>query len=307
MSHASDEAFDNYGEVVVSVYTCDLGFHSFTESPCCDVVFACSLNKEASIPHFVLRHFRKHFFGASACAACQRPMVKASTCPISFAQLTESTSKSFIVCDCDHPVWRTTKDLYGRALDEMLRGEHIWRRAQRLRDAAGRHTEEEFRAIVELQRGKCLYCNVVFSKGMRPSRDHVVPLSNDGTNSADNIVAACRSCNSRRGDIPFGTYCRLLSLSQYGKTFRHLQRRIVADSRNRNLEQVQSFCTGITLDEPNHPRYLDILRTQKRRRPVALLLSSPDKIVQRRARRLLLGNNSLIEGLVQAVTKQMQN
>jgi 5-methylcytosine-specific restriction endonuclease McrA len=33
-----------------------------------------------------------------------------------------------------------------------------------------------------------------------PTVDHVVPVSRGGTASMENLVVACRSCNSRKGD-----------------------------------------------------------------------------------------------------------
>lgn len=43
--------------------------------------------------------------------------------------------------------------------------------------------------------GRCHYCNV----GGAMTIDHVVPRSMGGGNSADNIVLACKSCNSSKG------------------------------------------------------------------------------------------------------------
>ncbi|MBF0336413.1 MAG: HNH endonuclease [Nitrospirae bacterium] len=47
------------------------------------------------------------------------------------------------------------------------------------------------------QRGICHYCNGTF----RPSditMDHIIPLSQGGTSIKSNIVAACKSCNTKK-------------------------------------------------------------------------------------------------------------
>lgn len=42
---------------------------------------------------------------------------------------------------------------------------------------------------------RCVYC------GRRAdTRDHVVPRSRGGANTADNLVAACKRCNNAKGD-----------------------------------------------------------------------------------------------------------
>lgn len=41
----------------------------------------------------------------------------------------------------------------------------------------------------------CPYCN----KNKTDTIDHVVPLSKGGTNNKDNLIAVCRSCNSKKG------------------------------------------------------------------------------------------------------------
>ena len=42
--------------------------------------------------------------------------------------------------------------------------------------------------------GKCIYCG-----GLATSVDHLIPRMARGPDSADNLVAACRSCNSSKG------------------------------------------------------------------------------------------------------------
>jgi 5-methylcytosine-specific restriction endonuclease McrA len=210
-----------------------------------------------------------------------------------------SSRKVFFVCDCDHPVWSMAREVFCSALSRMQRYQHRWRRIQLLKDADGRHTQEEMERIVIAQRERCIYCNVRFSERVRPSKDHIVPQTFGGTNYASNLVAACRSCNSRRGNTPFFTYCRLLSLSQYRRTVALLRRRLKAvDFAEISDDEIAALHVGLTYDDPKDGRYVYILETQRRRKPVALLSSNPNKDIRKGARQLFYGKKSIIRGVV---------
>lgn len=45
----------------------------------------------------------------------------------------------------------------------------------------------------------CHWCGGGFSKDNPATADHVLPVARGGTHERQNLVAACRSCNSRRG------------------------------------------------------------------------------------------------------------
>jgi 5-methylcytosine-specific restriction endonuclease McrA len=45
----------------------------------------------------------------------------------------------------------------------------------------------------------CVYCGCALTLEVA-TLDHVVPLSKGGTNSADNLVLACQSCNRKKAD-----------------------------------------------------------------------------------------------------------
>ena len=52
-------------------------------------------------------------------------------------------------------------------------------------------------AILERDRLRCRYCGRV---GVNLAIDHVLPISRGGGAEASNLVAACKSCNSRKKD-----------------------------------------------------------------------------------------------------------
>ncbi len=68
------------------------------------------------------------------------------------------------------------------------------RRRARRAGNGGSHTVAEWREKVAEFGSRCAYC-----REEKPlTRDHVVPISRGGTDDIENIVPACRSCNSRK-------------------------------------------------------------------------------------------------------------
>jgi 5-methylcytosine-specific restriction endonuclease McrA len=58
-------------------------------------------------------------------------------------------------------------------------------------------TWDQWIRLIIIWRGRCVYC------GCMPdvlTQDHVIPLSRGGTHTMDNIVPACKPCNSSKGN-----------------------------------------------------------------------------------------------------------
>lgn len=84
--------------------------------------------------------------------------------------------------------------------------------AMRLLWVANSHKRRAYKAAVGntftrtdwkilVARSKCCHwCKASFSKGRRPTHDHVIPLSRGGGNTLENSVCACSSCNTRKGN-----------------------------------------------------------------------------------------------------------
>lgn len=64
---------------------------------------------------------------------------------------------------------------------------------------AGRVLAEDWRKILEFFDYRCAYC---LSRGGRLAMDHVIALSRGGEHSPENIVPACKYCNSKKGAKP---------------------------------------------------------------------------------------------------------
>lgn len=73
------------------------------------------------------------------------------------------------------------------------------RRAVKRAAKSCRVTTLEWLAILEAHNNRCAYC---LRQTVRLAQDHVVPLSRGGWHGADNIVPACKSCNSRKSNKP---------------------------------------------------------------------------------------------------------
>jgi len=95
-----------------------------------------------------------------------------------------------------------------RAHPERWVGDQAKRRA-RLRDGASCGvTVKEWGSILEAFDHRCAYC---LASGVKLTRDHVEPLARGGRDEPSNVVPACGSCNSRKGNR---TLLRFLVLSQ---------------------------------------------------------------------------------------------
>lgn len=56
-------------------------------------------------------------------------------------------------------------------------------------------TAAEWADIVLFYDSSCAYC---FKKNIKLTQDHVIPVSKGGHHTKENVVPACRSCNSRK-------------------------------------------------------------------------------------------------------------
>jgi hypothetical protein len=224
------------------------------------LVFTLSLSKGDAFPDFMMSILRKHFYEKAHCSGCSSPMDAVRTLIICEFDGTCRKENIFLTCGCGYPVWRMGMHQYFAARKAMNRS--------RLIAAEGKHSASEIREILALQQGRCIYCNAGFTDDLRPSKDHLLPLIRRGSNWAMNIVLACRSCNSRRGDIPFRTFCKLLGPAQNGRILMYLSRRLRAlDFGGMSREGFDCLSKGLADHDPKHPRYLNIqeMRVEARR------------------------------------------
>lgn len=221
-----------------------------------------SLDSGSEIPNHLKGVLKRHLLEKATCVKCSGLN---SELHLRQVQWHFSTSKMkqrhYFVCQCGYPVWRLDQnDAF--AIDRALQlAGAAMRRKERLTRAGGKHGRGEIQQILALQENRCIYCNALFVGSVRPTRDHLLPVSYGGSDWALNIVMACRRCNSRRGEIPFRTYCKLLSPTQNRRILRCLARRIESMELDQLPEGVfTSFVVALKLHDSKHGRYKDILR-----------------------------------------------
>ena len=60
-------------------------------------------------------------------------------------------------------------------------------------------TKEQWEFIKEIFRNRCAYCG---KRQKRLTKDHIIPVSKGGAHTIENIVPACKSCNSKKNAGP---------------------------------------------------------------------------------------------------------
>jgi 5-methylcytosine-specific restriction endonuclease McrA len=222
-------------------------------------VFVCWLPQYEEFPKSLYSTFKKFFFGNATCVKCSLPMTALQTRVLREFRFSKGHQGAYIACGCGYPVWRSSAEALGLAKSAMASAIRSSRRKTRLKSAGGKHAPEEIQEILKIQKGRCIYCNGKFTKEDPATKDHLLSVRDGGAKWSLNLIMACRSCNSRRCDIPFRTYCKLLSPTQNRRILLHLGRRLLAvDFYRLTDEELASFNEGLSLHDPQHRRYLDI-------------------------------------------------
>ncbi len=88
--------------------------------------------------------------------------------------------------------------------------------------------------------GSCLYClkDLHHSDPRDVTVDHIIPRSSGGTDDPRNLCSCCRSCNSRKQDLPLDRFAG-------PETRRHIARN-VKRSMAKYLKLADAFLAGTT-------------------------------------------------------------
>lgn len=71
------------------------------------------------------------------------------------------------------------------------------RRKARLVGNGGNHTVAEWNGLKEKHGNECVACGEI----KLLTKDHIIPISQGGTNDISNIQPLCQSCNSKKGHL----------------------------------------------------------------------------------------------------------
>ncbi|MBA7573652.1 HNH endonuclease [Candidatus Atribacteria bacterium 1244-E10-H5-B2] len=74
-----------------------------------------------------------------------------------------------------------------------------YRRRTILKNTINTLTAQEWLDILVKHDCRCIYCGKKLIDSFDTTRDHVIPISKGGNNVKENIVPACKSCNSKKG------------------------------------------------------------------------------------------------------------
>lgn len=92
---------------------------------------------------------------------------------------------------------------------EIRKASEHKRRAQRLNQTSltDHITPEQWKEIKNRHNNQCVFCRL---HSFYLTQDHKIPLSRGGSNSASNIVPACKSCNSRKSTKTYSEYLQAI-------------------------------------------------------------------------------------------------
>jgi 5-methylcytosine-specific restriction endonuclease McrA len=95
-----------------------------------------------------------------------------------------------------------------------------WANSARIKRAAasGKCTADEWQEILEYFNYHCAYCLQHESMVGRLSMDHMTPITRGGDNSPDNIVPACKPCNSSKYNLTVLEYLGSMNIPRKDRT-----------------------------------------------------------------------------------------
>jgi 5-methylcytosine-specific restriction endonuclease McrA len=104
-------------------------------------------------------------------------------------------------------------------VDRSRRARAARRRARRMGRVEHDLTDEQWAALIAAW-GGCAYCGAI---GAALQRDCVLALSRGGRYTLDNIVPACRSCNTSKCNAEVTTWMRRKRLDEGAFLLRHVE------------------------------------------------------------------------------------
>jgi 5-methylcytosine-specific restriction endonuclease McrA len=132
--------------------------------------------------------------------------------------------------------------------------------------AEGHHSNSEFWKVIGQQHGCCFWCGeyLFAKKEFIGTRDHLIPLVRGGSDWIENIVAACRSCNSSKGTMTAEEYRAVLE----------------ERARERNPKPPQGSATTKNVFDLENPSHVEIIAAMPAQLRLAFAKLSASKAME---------------------------
>ena len=89
--------------------------------------------------------------------------------------------------------------------------------------SGGKWCRPDKRLSIYLRDGlACCWCGFALEEGEALTLDHVIPHSHGGSNEAENLITACRRCNSSRGNRSITEFARAVAKYRGNTTTRKI-------------------------------------------------------------------------------------
>lgn len=134
---------------------------------------------------------------------------------------TTRTRGLYRVCQCgesfvstrDYVRWCSTKCRKQFYSDRRAIANGDWRAIRKARhDMLGSHTRWEWSQKVKAMNSTCYWCGKLLTK-FEVTKDHLTPVSRGGSDRIDNLVPACKKCNSKKSSKTESEYRAFLLAS----------------------------------------------------------------------------------------------
>lgn len=131
---------------------------------------------------------------------------------------------------------------------------------------------------LEEQGGKCFYCGMGLNEHTS-TYDHIIPLSENGSEHYENFVVACKTCNSVRQSIPFEIFCNVVTSPQERREFSKIKKQYKYKEKPKKCD--------MSLDELEEKKR-KIIRNRNKERKIADICS----IIKRLREKYTKNNNN---------------
>ncbi len=173
----------------------------------------CKIDKcdsKSEYSQMCYKHIKRKYVHGDPSITLQSDL-KGATCRILDCKL--KARKKFMCNSHYTTLWRKENP------DKALINKRVSTYKRRLRKLSvlGSHTHNEWLDLLEQFEGLCAYCKI----HLATTKDHVVPISKNGTDNIDNILPACKSCNSRKSNMPLEVFIKRMVIYDYDGEYQY--------------------------------------------------------------------------------------